>query len=70
MRFQVLVYAGSMLPTSRQARIAEADTLFAMGGIDRAALTSMPLTGACATVDRTYVTYAALASRSSSRSAT
>lgn len=38
LRFQVLVYAGSMLPTSRQARISEADTLFAMNAIDRQAL--------------------------------
>lgn len=38
LRFQVLIYAGSMLPTSRGARISEADTLFAMGGIDRQAL--------------------------------
>ena len=38
MRFQISVEAGSSLPTSKQARMAEADTLFAMGGIDREAL--------------------------------
>jgi hypothetical protein len=35
LRFQVQVRAGSMLPTSRNARVAEIDTLFAMGGVDR-----------------------------------
>lgn len=35
LRFQVSVRAGSMLPTSRNARIAEIDTLFAMGAVDR-----------------------------------
>jgi len=34
MRFQLQVQAGSTVPTSRQARAAEADTLFAMGAID------------------------------------
>lgn len=34
LRFQLQVQAGSSLPTSRQARAAEADTLFAMGAID------------------------------------
>lgn len=38
MRFQLLVQAGSSLPTSRGARISEADTLFAMGAIDELAL--------------------------------
>lgn len=38
LRFQILVRAGSMAPTSRQGRINEADGLFAMGGIDREAL--------------------------------
>lgn len=38
MRFQLQVRAGSSVPTSRGARMAEADTLFAMGGIDRRAL--------------------------------
>ena len=38
LKFQVLVYAGSMLPTSRSTRVAEADTLFAMGAIDRQAV--------------------------------
>lgn len=33
-RFQILVGAGSMNPIARGARIAEADTLFAMGAID------------------------------------
>ncbi len=34
LRFQLLVQAGSSLPTSRAARSAEADTLFALGAID------------------------------------
>lgn len=38
MRFQLLVRAGSSLPTSRTARMAEADRLFAMGSLDRRAL--------------------------------
>lgn len=38
MRFSLIVHAGSMLPTSRQARVSEADTLFAMGAIDLATL--------------------------------
>jgi hypothetical protein len=38
MRFQINVEAGSSLPTSKQARMAEADTLFAMGAIDRPAV--------------------------------
>lgn len=38
MRFSLWVQAGSTLPISRQARAAEADTLFAMGAIDRKAL--------------------------------
>lgn len=38
LRFQVRVNAGSSLPTSRNARIAEADTLFAINAIDRPAL--------------------------------
>lgn len=38
MRFQLLVQAGSSLPTSRTARVAEADTLFAMGAIDEQAV--------------------------------
>ena len=38
LRFNVMVRAGSMLPTTRNNRIAEADTLYAMGGIDRPAL--------------------------------
>jgi hypothetical protein len=36
--FQLLVQAGSMLPTSRQARAAEAQTLFALGAIDHLSL--------------------------------
>lgn len=36
--FQLLVQAGSMLPTSRQARAAEAQTLYALGAIDDLAL--------------------------------
>lgn len=36
LRFKVSVRAGSMLPTSRNARIAEIDTLFAMSAVDRA----------------------------------
>lgn len=35
MRFNINVQAGSMLPTSRMARIAEYDTLFGMGAVDR-----------------------------------
>lgn len=38
MRFQLLVQAGSMLSTSRQARMAEADTLYALGAIDEEAV--------------------------------
>lgn len=34
MKFSLIIHAGSMLPTSRQARVAEADTIFALGGID------------------------------------
>lgn len=34
-RFQLLIDAGSSLPTSRQARAAEADALFAMGALDQ-----------------------------------
>ena len=37
-RVQIAVEAGSSLPTSKSARMAEADTLFAMNGIDREAL--------------------------------
>ncbi len=37
-RFQLQVQAGSTIPTSRQARAAEADTLFAMGAIDEEAV--------------------------------
>ena len=35
LRFEVAVRAGSMLPTSRNARIGEIDTLYAMGAVDR-----------------------------------
>ncbi len=35
LRFAINVQAGSMLPTSRNARISEYDTLFAMGAVDR-----------------------------------
>lgn len=38
MEFQLSIQAGSTLSTSRAARIAEADTLFAMGAIDEEAL--------------------------------
>ena len=38
MRFQISVEAGSSLPTSKQARMAEADTLYAMQAIDREAV--------------------------------
>jgi len=38
MKFALLVMAGSDNPTSRQARIAEADALFALQAIDRPAL--------------------------------
>lgn len=34
LRFSILADAGSQLPTSRQARAAEAETLFALGAID------------------------------------
>jgi hypothetical protein len=34
LRFSILADAGSQLPTSKQARSAEADTLFALGAID------------------------------------
>lgn len=37
-RFSIFIDAGANNPTSRQSRIAEADTLFAMQGIDRLAL--------------------------------
>ena len=37
-RFSVFIDAGANNPTSRQSRIAESDTLFAMGSIDREAL--------------------------------
>jgi len=37
-RFALHVQAGSTLPTSRQARSADADTLFAMGAIDEEAV--------------------------------
>lgn len=37
-RFAIFIDAGANNPTSRQSRIAEADTLFAMHGIDRRAL--------------------------------
>lgn len=38
LRFALHVQAGSTLPTSRQARSADADTLFAMGAIDEEAV--------------------------------
>lgn len=38
MRYQLSVAAGSSLPTSRQARASEADTLFAMGALDKEAV--------------------------------
>lgn len=38
LRFTLNVEAGSSLPTSRKARAAEADTLYAMGAIDRMAV--------------------------------
>lgn len=38
MRFQISVEAGSSLPTSKHARMAEADTLYAMQAIDREAV--------------------------------
>lgn len=38
LRFTLNVEAGSSLPTSRKARAAEADTLYAMGAIDRVAV--------------------------------
>jgi hypothetical protein len=38
LKFQINVQAGSMLPTTRNARISEYDTLFAMGAIDRPVL--------------------------------
>lgn len=37
-KFSLWVQAGSTLPISRQARAAEADTMFAMGAIDRQAV--------------------------------
>ena len=37
-RFSVFIDAGANNPTSRTSRISEADTLFAMHGIDRQAL--------------------------------
>lgn len=38
LKFTINIQAGSSTPTSRQARIAEADTLFAMGALDRRSL--------------------------------
>ena len=38
LKYSLLIRAGASMPTSRQARIAEADTLYAMGAIDRQAL--------------------------------
>jgi hypothetical protein len=38
LKFSLLVMAGADNPTSRQARIAEADALFALQAIDRPAL--------------------------------
>jgi hypothetical protein len=38
LKFMIQITAGASAPTSRQAREAEADTLFAMGGIDRETL--------------------------------
>lgn len=38
LKFMIQIKAGSSAPTSRQARTAEADTLYGMGGIDRIAL--------------------------------
>lgn len=38
MRYQLKIEAGSTLATSRQARITESDTLFAMGAIDELAV--------------------------------
>ncbi len=38
LKFALWIQAGAALPTSRQARAAEADMLYAMGGIDRKAL--------------------------------
>lgn len=38
MKFSIQCMAGSGNPTSRQARIAEADALLAMGAIDRQAV--------------------------------
>ena len=38
MKFSLLVMAGASNPTSRQARIAESDALFALHAIDRPAL--------------------------------
>lgn len=38
LRFQLSVEAGSSLPTSKSARMSEADTLFAMQAIDRASV--------------------------------
>lgn len=38
LRYQVMIRAGSAMPTSRQARAAEADLLFGMGALDTAAV--------------------------------
>lgn len=38
MRFSLYVRAGSAMPISRAARIAEAETLFAMGALDAQAV--------------------------------
>lgn len=38
LKYALIIRAGASSPTSRQGRMAEADTLFAMGGIDRQAL--------------------------------
>lgn len=38
LKFSLAIQAGASLPTSRQARAQEADTLYAMGGVDREAL--------------------------------
>lgn len=38
LKFMINVQAGSSTPTSRQARTAEADTLYAMGALDRQSL--------------------------------
>lgn len=38
LKFAIHIQAGSSTPTSRQARVAEADTLYAMGAMDRRSL--------------------------------